>query len=149
MSENGLRDPWIDLIRGGSIPADGDALMDATNLNGPNYEIVDKILPIEEVRHCPLMHRAIGSENQTFVDPSGKHSPIIIRLQRIVYSTSLVPTKFNNGGSEGTGFNDLNQIPDARPSSVALNSGNRIDGISMLYRDGTNLAHGGNRTVPR
>lgn len=51
MSENGLRDPWIDLIRGGSIPADGDALMDASNLNGPNYEIVTKFC-IAEVKRC-------------------------------------------------------------------------------------------------
>ncbi|CAM4182856.1 jacalin-like lectin [Paenibacillus xylanexedens] len=148
MSENGLSDPWIDLIRGGSIPADGEALMDATNLNGPNYEIVDKIL-YRGSKALSLNAQSYRLENQTFVDPSGKqlsdHYPITAEF---VYSTSSqYQLSSTIGGSGGTGFNDLNQIPDARPSSVALNSGNRVDGISTLYRDGTNLAHGGQSNI--
>lgn len=144
MSENGLRDPWIDLIRGGSIPADGDALMDATNINGPNYEIVDKIL-YRGSKALSLNAQSYRLENQTFVDPSGKqlsdHFPITAEF---VYSTSpQYQLSSTIGGSGGTGFNDLNYIPDARPGFVVLNSGNRVDGISTLYGDGTNLAHGG------
>lgn len=148
MSENGLRDPWIDLIRGGNIPADGEALMDASNLNGPNYEIVDKIL-YRGSKALSLNAQSYRLENQTFVDPSGKqlsdHYPITAEF---VYSTSpQYQLSSTIGGSGGTGFNDLNQIPDARPSSVVLNSGNRVDAISTLYRDGTNLAHGGQSNI--
>ncbi|SEL86272.1 jacalin-like lectin [Paenibacillus sp. OK003] len=144
MSENGLRDPWIDLIRGGNIPADGEALMDTTNLNGPNYEIVDKIL-YRGSKALSLNAASYRLEDQTFVDPNGKqlsdHYPITAEF---VYSTSAqYELSSTIGGSGGTGFNDLNHIPDARPASVVLNSGNRVDGISTLYKDGTDLTHGG------
>ncbi|MGO4730219.1 jacalin-like lectin [Paenibacillus sp. 2KB_22] len=148
MSENGLRDPWIDLIRGGNIPADGDALMDASDIHGPNYEIVDKIL-YRGSKALSLNAQSYRLENQTFVDPNGKqlsdHYPITAEF---VYSTSSqYQLSSTIGGAGGSGFNDLDHIPDTRPSSVVLNSGNRVDGISTLYSDGTNLAHGGQSNI--
>ncbi|MEK4525648.1 jacalin-like lectin [Paenibacillus sp. FSL H8-0104] len=122
--------------------------MDASNLNGPNYEIVDKIL-YRGSKALSLNAQSYRLENQTFVDPSGKqlsdHYPITAEF---VYSTSSqYQLSSTIGGSGGSGFNDLNHIPESRPSSVVLNSGNRVDGISTLYRDGTNLAHGGQSNI--
>lgn len=148
MSENGLRDPWIDLIRGGNIPADGDALMDGTNKNGPNYEVVDKIL-YRGSSALSLHAQSYRLEDQVFIDSKGNqlsdHYPITASL---VYSTSSqYQLSSSIGGSGGTGFNDLNHIPDAEPSSIVINTGNRVDGITVAYRDGTTLSHGGSASA--
>ncbi|WP_179282935.1 MULTISPECIES: jacalin-like lectin [Paenibacillus] len=144
LTENELHDPWIDLVRGGSIPADGDALMDAGNVNGPNYEIVDKIL-YRGSKALTLNAASYRVEDQKFADPSGNqlsdHFPITAKF---VYSVSPAYRLSSTiGGAGGTGFNDLERIPDAQPGSIVLDTGNRVDGITTLYRDGTSLTHGG------
>jgi hypothetical protein len=122
--------------------------MDGTNKNGPNYEVVDKIL-YRGSSALSLHAQSYRLEDQVFVDSKGNqlsdHYPITASL---VYSTSSqYQLSSSIGGSGGTGFNDLNHIPDAEPSSIVINTGNRVDGITVAYRDGTTLSHGGSASA--
>lgn len=147
MTRNGLNDPWVDLVRGGQIPADGEALMDESDVNGPNFEIVDKIL-YRGSSALQLNAESFRIEDSYFLTNTGEqlsdHYPITAEF---AYSTFPdVQISSSIGGPGGSGFNDLDQIPDSRMSAVTIDSGSRVDGLSTVYEDGTVLAHGGTAT---
>ena len=148
MTNNGLRDPWVDIVRGGQIPADGEALMDESDVNGPGFEIVDKIL-YRGSSALQLNASSFRIEDTYFLTDTGEqlsdHYPITAEFS---YTTSpSVQISSSIGGSGGTGFNDLDQIPDSSIKSVTVQSGSRINGISTSYEDGTTLTHGGSATA--
>lgn len=141
-----LQDPWIDLIRDGIAPSDGDALMDDSDKNGPNYEVVDKIF----YRSSPSLELTALSyrlEDTIFVDEKGEqlsdHYPITVTFQY----TKNPNIKMSNywGGSGGTAFNFLSNdtVIHTKPTALTIYAGARLDGISVTYEDGTVLSQGG------
>lgn len=142
----GLRDPWIDLVRNGMVPADGEALMDGSNKNGVNFEVVDKVF----YRSSPSVDLSAISyrlEDSIFVDSNGQqlsdHYPIAVTFQYKKNPTIDMSTAW--GGSGGNAFNFLSNeaVVNSKPTSITMNAGNRVDGLSLTYGDGTVLRQGG------
>lgn len=142
--ECGLKDPWIELVRNGSVPFDGDALKDDSNRNGPNFEVVDKVFyrSSKSVTLTPVSYRL---EDTKFVDEKGAqlsdHYPIIVRFQYTKAPNILLSESF--GGSGGTAFNYLASLPDSRPAKLSIRSGKRVNALTLTYANGVVLSHGG------
>ncbi|WP_231506217.1 jacalin-like lectin [Paenibacillus sp. UNC451MF] len=145
LAENNLKDAWIELVRNGSIPPDGDALMDASQLNGPNYEVVDKIL-YRSNSIVQLQATSYKLEDTKFTDSSGNqlsdHYPVSTKFQYTVASNVSVSSPF--GGSGGIAFNQLEHLPaQSKITKVELSSGSRVDGLKLTFGNGTALSVGG------
>lgn len=145
LAEGNLKDAWIELVRGGSVPADGNALMDPTNLNGPNNEVVDKILyrSNDIVKLQALNYKL---EDTKFTDSAGNqlsdHYPVSTKFQYTVTSNVSVSDPF--GGSGGNVFNQLSHLPaQSKITKVELSSGSRVDGMRLTFGNGSVLSFGG------
>ena len=58
--------------------------------------------------------------------------------------TDLVMRSTMVGGTQGGAFDDSSLLPAApQVKSITLRAGDRLDGISLLLRDGTTFTHGG------
>lgn len=139
-----LADPWVELVRNGSIPKDGEALMDTVNLNGPNYEVVDKVF-YRDSKFVTLKPVAYRLENTRFVDSAGTqlsdHYPVTVKFTYTQAANVTLSDTF--GGSGGIGFNYLANLPEALPQKLTLRSGTRVDGLALTYPNGTVLSNGG------
>jgi len=146
LQECGLSDPWIELVRGGIVPPDGPPLTDSSNLNGPNYEVVDKIFYRSgpAVTLTPIVYKL---EDEYFTDENGKqlsdHYAISVTFQ-YTPNPNLVMSELW-GGSGGTGFNFLgNGVSTSyRPAVIKMRAGNRVDAVGIQYSNGTELMAGG------
>lgn len=145
LDEQGLTDVWVELRRGGVIPPDGPSLMDATDRNGPNYEVVDKIMyrSSEAVQLTALSYKL---EDTTFTDEQGAqlsdHFPVSAVFQYAANPAVQLSSAF--GGSGGTAFNQLHYLPaQAALTEVAISSGSRVDGLRLTFSNGIVLSAGG------
>jgi len=140
-----LKDPWIDLVRGGSIPSDGTALQDDSNRNGPNFEVVDKVF-YRSSKSVTLKATSYKLEDSKFVDENknqlSDHFPVSVNFQYIKSSDVSLSDLF--GGSGGTAFNYLQNLPKSNLSKLSIKSGERLDAVSMTYSDNSTLSSGGN-----
>jgi endonuclease/exonuclease/phosphatase family metal-dependent hydrolase len=139
-----LKDPWIDLVRKGNVPQDGDALMDATDRNGPNFEVVDKVL-YRSGKAINLIATSYKLDDKKFTDESGKqlsdHFPVSVNFSYTKNPNTSLSTAF--GGPGGIAFNFLSDMTDAKPTKISINSGERVDNISFTYADGKTISKGG------
>lgn len=142
----GLQDPWIQLVRGGRVPEDGDALMDTSDLNGPDFEVVDKIF----YRSGPavtLTPTAYRLEDTYFVDGNNDQLSDHYAITATFRYTKNAELTMSDlwGGPGGTAFNFLGSAAptSSRPTAVTLRSGARVDGVSLTYSDGSVLSAGG------
>ncbi|MDQ1035456.1 hypothetical protein QFZ75_001872 [Streptomyces sp. V3I8] len=145
-SENGLTDAWVQLVRGGSAPAQGsDALVCPTTAPPDTCEVVDKVL-----------HRSSGLVNLSatryadewakFLDAAGGN--LSDHFPHTVGFSWTLPAKLRAsdflGGPHGTAFNDADDLPATpSPRSLTLRGGSRLDGLSLTLDGGTSLTHGG------
>ena len=145
LSATGASDGWIELVRGGNIPAKGDALVDNTAPDGPNNEIVDKIFyrSSRAVRLTPLQYQI---PNSAFLDENGNmlsdHYPLSMDFSYAIADD----IRFSGliGGSGGNGFNDLAKHQDgAAVAMVTIRTGSRVDNIGLAYTNGAGDSHGG------
>ncbi|XEC95933.1 jacalin-like lectin [Paenibacillus tarimensis] len=150
LTATGMADVWIELVRGGSVPPLGDALMDNSDLNGPNYEVVDKIF----YRSGPLVElkaTAYRLEDEVFVDENGEqlsdHYPISAEFTYTVSDDIAMSEPF--GGDGGNPFNQLAYLPVSRMTGLTLQSGARVDGLQMTFADGSELRAGGTANASR
>ncbi|MET7733446.1 jacalin-like lectin [Streptomyces sp. NPDC005402] len=145
---NGLTDPWVQLIRGGTPPAKGsDALVcDQTGTTVPNTcEVVDKVL-YRNSKLVSLNATSYNNEHAKFLTSDNlmlsDHDPITVGFtwsRNVAYQLS---DQF--GGPHGDYFNDITGVPaGARATTVGLRSGSRVDQMSLTLANGTTLAHGG------
>jgi Jacalin-like lectin domain len=145
-SENGLTDAWVQLVRGGSAPAQGsDALVCPTTAPTDTCEVVDKIL----YRSSGLVNLSAtryADEWAKFLDAAGgnlsDHFP-----HTVGFSWTLPPKLRASdflGGPHGTAFNDADDLPATpSPRSLTLRGGSRLDGVSLTLDGGPSLTHGG------
>jgi len=144
LTATGMTDVWVELVRNGNAPALGTALIDPADMNGPNNEVVDKIF----YRSSPLIQLEAISyrlEDTVFVDANGKqlsdHYPISAEFEYNLSADLAMSDPF--GGSGGTPFNQLNHLPNAKISSITLQSGARVDGFTLGFANNTSLSVGG------
>ncbi|KQW07210.1 jacalin-like lectin [Streptomyces sp. Root369] len=145
---NGLTDPWVQLIRGGTPPAKGsDALVcDQTGPTVPNTcEVVDKVL-YRSSRLVSLNATSYNNEHAKFLTDAGlmlsDHDPISVGFNWSRNAAYQLSDQY--GGPHGDYYNDINSVPaGARATTLTLRAGSRIDQLSLTLANGTTLTHGG------
>lgn len=129
-----LRDPWIDLVRHGSVPGDGNALTNYNNPNSGEHEVVDKIfyrssdnIDLNAVQYDLLSNK--------FVDKNGKqlsdHYPITARFNYTLKDNFKMSDTY--GGNDGNGFSFISAAKNSLPTEISISGGNRIDSVSFKY----------------
>ncbi|MER5834657.1 jacalin-like lectin [Streptomyces sp. NPDC002130] len=145
---NGLTDPWVELIRGGTPPAKGsDALVcDQTGPTVPNTcEVVDKVL-YRDSKLVSLNATSYNNEHSKFLTDGGlmlsDHDPIKVDFSWSRAADFQLSDQF--GGPHGDYYNDIDAVPaGARPVSLSLRSGTRVDGVGLTLGNGKVVSHGG------
>ncbi|WP_433920214.1 jacalin-like lectin [Streptomyces canus] len=145
---NGLTDPWVQLIRGGTPPAKGsDALVcDQTGPTVPNTcEVVDKVL-YRSSRLVSLNATSYNNEHAKFLTDAGlmlsDHDPISVGFTWSRNAAYELSDQY--GGPHGDYYNDINSVPaGARATTLTLRSGSRVDQLGLTLANGTTLTHGG------
>ncbi|RYP79533.1 hypothetical protein DL769_002920 [Monosporascus sp. CRB-8-3] len=143
--ENGMTDPWVELIRDGVDPTEETICANPTTLS--YCETVDKMF----YRSSPVLNlQAIGwsYESSRFLQPNGDilsdHNPIVA-----TFSWSLPASLRQSelyGGPHDTWFSDtgvLSRIFSPRISTIRFRGGSRLDAVSVAHVDGTSITHGG------
>jgi len=145
LNVNGMTDPWITLIRNGSIPALGDSAIACPFPNETNNcEVVDKIFYRSNkfIQLTPsgyqLLHTYVNASGQQLSD----HLPLTLNFSYSLQSAFSMSDLF--GGPHGTPFNDLETIvASSTPKTFTIRGGSRVDNVGVTLADGTVLSHGG------
>ncbi|WQF81146.1 Putative jacalin-like lectin domain, Endonuclease/exonuclease/phosphatase superfamily [Colletotrichum destructivum] len=144
-AQNGLKDVWVQLERGGVVPTVETI---CSNPSTTNYcETVDKAF----YRGGPVLGLEatyFSYESSRFLQPDGNvlsdHNPITANFTWSL-SASLRQSDFS-GGPHGTWFSDLPALAGkSRPKAATLTfrGGNRVDAVGLTLADGTVFSHGG------
>ncbi|MFE7034954.1 jacalin-like lectin [Streptomyces sp. NPDC057621] len=145
-SENGLTDAWVQLVRGGSAPAQGsDALVCPTTAPTNSCEVVDKIL-YRGSNLVNLSGTRYNNEWAKFLDSAGGN--LSDHFPHTVDFSWTLPAKLRAsdffGGPHGTAFNDADDLPGApSPRTLTLRGGARLDAVSLALDGGMSVTHGG------
>ncbi|MFD5746313.1 jacalin-like lectin [Streptomyces sp. NPDC127033] len=146
LSENGLTDAWVKLVRGGSAPALGsEALVCDSAAPTDTCEVVDKVL----YRSGPLVGldaTSFTNDWRAFLDGAGKHLsdhyPHAVGLSWSLPANRRASDFF--GGPHGTAFNDARALAATpAPRTLTLRGGSRLDAVGLTFDGGTALNHGG------
>ncbi|GGK79364.1 jacalin-like lectin [Streptomyces flaveus] len=146
VNENGLSDPWVDLVRGGNAPAQGsEALVCPQTAPTNDCEVVDKVL----YRGSDLVDldaTRYNNEWSKFLDEAGgnlsDHFPHTVDFSWTLPSNLRASEFF--GGPHGTAFNDADDLPATpAPRTLTLRGNARLDAVSLTHDSGTSLTHGG------
>ncbi|KAM0275823.1 hypothetical protein ACHAQH_007368 [Verticillium albo-atrum] len=143
--DNGMTDPWVELVRGGVEPTVESV---CSNPSTTNFcETVDKVF----YRSGPtLTLEAAGwaYDSARFLQDNGSilsdHNPVAANFTWALPST-LRQSAFH-GGPHGDWSSDATVLAaksSPRVSRIAFNGGARLDAVSLTLADGTALARGG------
>ncbi|URZ15184.1 jacalin-like lectin [Clostridium felsineum] len=139
-----LQDAWVKLDRNGVYPSTGNPLMDETNRNSADFEVVDKIL-FRGSKSVSLDALSYRLEDTKFVDKKGNqlsdHYPITAQFSYTKADNVSLSESF--GGKGGFGFNNIDNIKN-KPSKLIMRADRRVDAVGMDYLDGSEILNGGN-----
>ncbi|MFJ8629476.1 jacalin-like lectin [Streptomyces sp. NPDC093568] len=146
VSENGLTDAWVQLVKAGTPPAAGsDPLLCDAAAPANDCEVVDKVL----YRGSDLLNLNATRYNNDwakFLRADGKHLSDHFP-HTVDFSYTLNPSlKASDffGGPHGTAFNDADDLPATpSPRTLTLRGASRLDALSLTHDGGTTLTHGG------
>lgn len=131
----GLNDPWIDLIRGGEVPQDGDALMNPEDRNSATNEVVDKIwyrsgknVQLEAVNYA-LLESFVNDKGEQLSD----HYPISATFRYTLNDTIKTSETFGGGG--GSAFSFIEEMGEQLPDKISIRTGTRVDRVEFTYGD--------------
>ncbi len=142
----GFSDPWVDLIRLGSIPGSGDyALVCDPKITSADCEIVDKVLYRDNgYLNLSAYYYAVREDAKTSAGLELSDHPPVETLW--TYNTDS-HWKFSDkiGGPHGIAFNDYAVLPETPElNKISLRAGRRIDQVSVTLDNGMQMTHGGN-----
>ncbi|MFD5478688.1 jacalin-like lectin [Streptomyces hawaiiensis] len=146
LSQNGLTDAWVKLVKGGTPPAQGsDALVCDAAAPTDDCEVVDKVL-YRGSRLVNLTATRYHNDWAAFLRSDGKHLsdhfPHTVGFSYTLDSALRASDFF--GGPHGTAFNDADDLPPTpSPRTLTLRGGARLDAVSLTHDGGTTLTHGG------
>ncbi|WP_432118066.1 jacalin-like lectin [Streptomyces sp. bgisy032] len=146
LSENGLTDAWVRLVRGGTPPAQGgDALVCDAAAPADDCEVVDKVL-YRGSELVDLTATRYANDWASFLRSDGKHLsdhfPHAVGFSYTLDSALRAGDFF--GGPHGTAFNDADDLPATpAPRTLTLAGDARLDAVSLTHDGGTVLTHGG------
>ncbi|RRR98547.1 jacalin-like lectin [Glycomyces terrestris] len=148
---NGLTDAWVELVRGGDAPDEGDPALvcDDATVNA-SCEVVDKVL-YRSGDHVRLDAGQYRNDHAAFRDANGEnlsdHYPIAVDFAWTTGGDFTLSDQF--GGSHGAFFTDVDDLDAGDdPAVLRLRSGARVDLIGLTLADGTVLDHGGSGGTP-
>ncbi|OUC93574.1 jacalin-like lectin [Streptomyces swartbergensis] len=145
LSENGLTDAWVKLVKGGTPPAQGgDALVCDAAAPTDDCEVVDKVL-YRGSKLLSLTATRYANDWKAFLRADGKHLsdhfPHAVDFSYTLNSSLRASDFF--GGPHGTAFNDADDLPaNPAPRTLTLRGGTRLDAVSLTHDGGTALTHG-------
>ncbi|MFE7897628.1 jacalin-like lectin [Streptomyces sp. NPDC057424] len=146
LSQNGLTDAWVELVKGGTPPAPGsDALVCDKAAPTDDCEVVDKVLyrggelvGLDATRYHNDWAAFLRSDGKHLSD----HFPHTVGFSYTLNSSLRASDFF--GGPHGTAFNDADDLPATpAPRTLTLRGGARLDAVSLTHDGGTALTHGG------
>ncbi|MEV6592089.1 jacalin-like lectin [Streptomyces acidicola] len=146
VNENGLTDPWVKLVKGGTPPAQGsDALVCDAAAPTNDCEVVDKVL-YRGSDLVTLNATRYNNDWKSFLRSDGKHLsdhyPHAVDFSYTL-DASLRASDFF-GGPHGIAFNDADDLPSTvSPRTLTLRGSSRLDAVSLTHDGGTVLSHGG------
>ncbi|WOT33335.1 jacalin-like lectin [Streptomyces coeruleorubidus] len=146
LSENGLTDAWVKLVKGGTPPAQGsDALVCDAAAPANDCEVVDKVL-YRGSELLTLTATRYANDWKAFLRSDGKHLsdhfPHAVDFSYTLNSSLRASDFF--GGPHGTAFNDADDLPTTpAPRTLTLRGATRLDAVSLTHDGGTTLTHGG------
>ncbi|MET9522261.1 jacalin-like lectin [Streptomyces coeruleorubidus] len=146
LSENGLTDAWVKLVKGGTPPAQGsDALVCDQAAPADDCEVVDKVL-YRGSELLTLTATRYANDWKAFLRSDGKHLsdhfPHAVDFSYTLNSSLRASDFF--GGPHGTAFNDADDLPaPPAPRTLTLRGATRLDAVSLTHFGGTTLTHGG------
>lgn len=143
----GMKDAWIEKIRGGSYPVMGsDALVGTAGATSANNEVVDKIF-YRSGAVVSLNASSYKVEDTYFTDSNGNQLSDHFAISANFTYTTSASLSYSElvGGDGGAPFNFLRNtvVQASKPSAVTLKGGSRLDSVSMTYANGTTLTNGG------
>jgi hypothetical protein len=140
-----MRDPWVDLQRGGVVPTAETLCANPSSNN--SCETVDKVF----YRSSPLVTlqaSAFRYASSLFLQADGNvlsdHNPVNVNFTWS--SGSSLRQSGLWGGPHGNWFSDvatLASISKPKASTLTFRGGSRIDSVGLTLSDGTVLKHGG------
>jgi endonuclease/exonuclease/phosphatase family metal-dependent hydrolase len=144
--KRGFTDVWLQNVRGGSVPAAGDAaLTNCSPLTSAACEVVDKVLyrGNPHLALNPLDYLLDGSFTDSAGNQLSDHYPISVNWS---YSTAAARLRLSDslGGPHGNAFNDAGTLPaEAAVGRVVIRTGTRVDRIETQLTSGYVMGHGG------
>ncbi|RYO88815.1 hypothetical protein DL766_010246 [Monosporascus sp. MC13-8B] len=146
ITENGLTDAWVKIVKGGTPPAQGsDALVCDAAAPTNDCEVVDKVL-YRGNQLLTLSATRYNNDWRSFLRSDGKHlSDHFPHTVDFSYTPnpSLMASDFF-GGPHGTAFNDADDLPNTvSPRTLTLRGSSRLDAVSLTHDGGAALSHGG------
>ncbi|KAF1929316.1 uncharacterized protein M421DRAFT_91795 [Didymella exigua CBS 183.55] len=146
-TENGMKDPWIELVMKTAPAAGKDALLCDNPSPNNTCEIVDKVW-YRGSSAVSLQATTFEYAGDMFLQTDGNvlsdHDPVLVDFTWSLQGKLQVGDAF--GGEFGTWFNDLDAVSkasDGKVASVTLRGAERVDAISMSLGSGETLTHGG------
>jgi endonuclease/exonuclease/phosphatase family metal-dependent hydrolase len=145
-AENGLTDAWVQLVKGGTPPAQGsEPLLCDPAAPADDCEVVDKIL-YRGNDLLDLTATRYRNDWADFLRSDGAHLSDHFP-HTAAFSYALAPALRASdffGGPHGTAFNDADDLPAGpSPRTLTLRGAARLDAVALTHADGTVLSHGG------
>jgi hypothetical protein len=145
INNNGMKDAWVELARGGVVPTEESL---CSNPSSTTFcEIVDKLW----YRGSPsldLQATSFKYAGDMFLQPDGNvltdHDPILVDFKWSLNNALRVSEP--HGGPHGDFYNDLTTLATVRSpkaASITLRGANRLDGVSLTLSSGQTFTHGG------
>lgn len=143
--QNGMKDAFVELVRGGVNPTVETSCANPSLVN--TCETVDKVF-YRGSRQLDLEATSFNYESSKFLQPDGKvlsdHNPIAVNYTWTVSPSFRQSNYF--GGPHGKWFNDLEALPASLKASVITFRGNsRVDSVGLTLSNGQSFTHGGTR----
>ncbi|CAI6342589.1 unnamed protein product [Periconia digitata] len=147
-AENGMKDVWVELAKGGVPPAPGSETLGCSNPSTTtDCEIVDKMwyrgspaITLNATRFQYAGNQFLQVDGNILTD----HDPVLVDFEWSMDTKLSVGESF--GGVDGTWFNDLDALAaasSAKISTLTLRGADRVDAISTTLSTGEVLSHGG------
>ncbi|KAL4988175.1 Endonuclease/exonuclease/phosphatase [Aspergillus falconensis] len=144
-TQNGMENPWVELILDGVEPTEGtEAVVCENPTTSQTCETVDKIF----YRGSPALTLQATSwayEDEKFLNNGSilsDHNPITSGFTWTKSDSFRLSNLY--GGPHGTWFNDLASLSSTtRLSSISIAGGNRLDSVTLTFANGTSITHGG------
>ncbi|EAW08558.1 endonuclease/exonuclease/phosphatase family protein [Aspergillus clavatus NRRL 1] len=149
-TENGMTNPWVQLVLNGDEPKEGtDPLLCENPSTVNTCETVDKIF-YRGSRAIDLQATFWNYESSKFLSESGTilsdHNPVTSNFTWTL-SDSIRQSDLW-GGPHGTWFNDIESIPSTstganKPTKISLRGSKRLDSVGLALASGKSYNHGG------